>query len=289
MESIAELRNICQTTAKKDVSNVYMRYVSRFFSIYLTRLILPLPVTPNQVSFAMIVTGVFATFFFLSSSRLMFLAGAFLLQLWYIIDCMDGEVARYRLYQKSKTVVTDKRQSGMSGKYYDVINHYIINLLVPAMIGVGLFELTGSRSYILLGIFGSLGQVLTLAMHDGGHRITIDKLMKYRTVRISGEICADPEGPMSRSQGKRSIAHWIFMIVHYTMTYPTVMNLVAVAAILEFLLPGGHWRILFLWYLTLGSAVVTATIITRIISRNILDEDFKQNFQVLDPANDKTA
>ena len=46
MESIAELRNICQTTAKKDVSNVYMRYVSRFFSIYLTRLILPLPVTP---------------------------------------------------------------------------------------------------------------------------------------------------------------------------------------------------------------------------------------------------
>ena len=108
MESIAELRKICQSTAKKDKSNVYMRYVSRFFSIYLTRLVLPTRGTPNQVSFTMIVTGVASSFFFLSPHRAIFLLGAFLLQLWYIIDCMDGEVARYRQYQNTQTVITDK-------------------------------------------------------------------------------------------------------------------------------------------------------------------------------------
>ncbi len=279
MENIAELRRICQTTAQKDRSNVYMRYVSRFFSIYLTRLILPFPVTPNQVSFAMIVTGVIATFFFLSPSPLMFLIGALLLQLWYIIDCMDGEVARYRQYQKNQTVVTDKRQSGMAGKYYDVINHYMINLLVPAMIGIGLFERTGSKVYLIVGIFGALGQVLTLAMHDAGHRITIDKLMKYRTVQICGEISAGSEGQMPRIESKRSLPHQIFMILHYTMTYPTVMNLVMIAAFLDILGAEGDWRSLFLWYLTLGSATVTATIITRNIQCNILDEDFQKNFK----------
>ncbi len=259
-----------------------MRYVSRFFSIYLTRLILPYPVTPNQVSFAMIVTGVIATFFFLNPSNLIFLTGALLLQLWYIIDCMDGEVARYRQYQQKKIVVTDKRQSGMSGKYYDVINHYIINLLVPAMIGVGLFEQTANKFYIVLGIFGALGQVLTLAMHDGGHRITIDKLMKFRSVRISGEMSGDPENPIDNSKEKRSLAHWAFMIVHYTTTYPTVMNLVLIAAIFEILLPGWNWRISLLWYLTAASLLVSATIITRTIGQNILDREFQKNFQEIE-------
>ena len=63
MEKIAELRVICQTTAKKDISNVYMRYVCRFFSIYLTRIFLPLGVAADQVSFAMILTGMIGAFY----------------------------------------------------------------------------------------------------------------------------------------------------------------------------------------------------------------------------------
>ncbi len=279
MESIAELRKICQTTAKRDTSNVYMRYVSRFFSIYLTRLVLPYPVSPNQASLAMIVTGVIATLFFLSPSRGMFLAGAFLLQLWYIIDCVDGEVARYRQYQQSKTIVTDKRESGMTGKYYDVMNHYIINHLVPAMLGLGLTVMTGSLLYVFLGILASLGQVLTLAMHDGVHRITVDKLKKYKAVKI--RAAEESAGPAAgQTPDKRSLPHWIFVVLHYTMTYPTVMNLVGLAALFNFLIPVGDWRFFLLWYLALGSILVSGVIITRNILQVLPDREFREDFEV---------
>jgi hypothetical protein len=276
MESIAELRKICQTTAKNDVSNVYMRYISRFFSIYLTRLILPFPVSPNQVSFAMIVTGVLATFLFLSVSKGAFLAGAFLLQLWYILDCMDGEVARYRQYQQSKTVITDKRQSGMTGSYYDVINHYIINHLVPAMIGIGLTRMTGNLFYAVLGILGSLGQVLTLAMHDGIHRLTVAKIKKCTSLQVNKSETQKLEGEKGRG-----FSHTVFMILHYTMTYPSVMNLVTLAALFNFFIPIVEWRFFLLWYLTLGSCIVSAVIVARNILHCIPDQDFQKDFTTL--------
>lgn len=278
MESIQELRKICQTTAKKDRSNVYMRYVSRFFSIYLTRLLLPTPVTPNQVSLAMIVTGVAATFFFLCPSRGVFFAGALLLQFWYILDCMDGEVARYRQYKSTQTVITDKRSSGMTGTYYDVLNHYIINLLVPATLGYGLFKLSGSSFYVLLGVFGAVGQTLILAMNDGGHRVTLAHIKKYKRLQInSTESLKTDESPK-----KRSLPHILFMSLHYMMTYPTVMNLVLIAALLNYFIPALDWRFLLLWFVTIGTLLVVTTIITRNILNRTLENDFRRDFQILD-------
>ena len=276
MESIAELRKICQTTAKKDKSNVYMRYVCRFLSIYLTRLLLPTKITANQVSFAMIMTGIFSTILFLCPSRGIFLAGAIIFQLWYILDCMDGEVARYRYYQATGSTMIDKRQSSLAGLYYDIINHYIMNFLVHVTIGFGLLLKTQSLFFMLVGIAASLGQVLLLAVHDGKSRAFLAHLKKYKSV----EPLAD--GAAAEVKKKRSVPHKIFAALHYAMTYPTVMNLVLAAALLNFFLPSSEWRVPLLNFLMLGSLVVAVTLITRNISKRRIDDEFKDSFRVTD-------
>lgn len=277
MESIAELRNICQTTAKKDRSNWYMRHVSRFFSIYLTRILLPTPATPNQVSFAMIVVGVAASILFVYSSREMFLCAALLLQAWYILDCSDGEVARYRQYQKKAEIVTDKRNSPMAGSYYDMMNHYIINFLVPMMLGYGLFLIDGNFIWLNLGIAGSLGQVMTLAMHDGRSRALIAQVRKFDSVRvIKFKDNASGDGK------KRSLPHLVFMVIHYSTTYPTVMNMVLAAALLNFVLPAWDWRMPLLAYISVSSGLVTTVFITRTIARKTIEEEFKNSFEVVE-------
>lgn len=276
MESIAELRNICQTTAKKDRSNWYMRHVSRFFSIYLTRILLPTPTTPNQVSFAMIVTGVIACLMFVIEDRALFLVAALLLQFWYILDCSDGEVARYRQYQKKAEIVVDKRNSPMAGAYYDMMNHYIINFMVPVMLGYGLMLATNQLIYLNLGIAGSLGQVMTLAMHDGRSRALIAQVRKFDSVRV---IKPNEETP--KEEKKRSLPHKVFMVIHYSTTYPTVMNMVLVAAILNYVAPLLDWRIPLVAYIALSSALVTAVFITRTISNKTIEEEFRNGFEAV--------
>lgn len=271
MESIAELRQICQTTAKRDKSNVYMRYVCRFVSIYLTRLVLPTSITPNQVSFAMIATGVMATLFFLSPATAMFVIGAFLLQLWYLLDCMDGEVARYRHFKSTGSMIIRKEESGLSGMYYDIINHYIMNLMVPAALGIGVFHQTRNPFFLFLGIVGAVGQVLLLAMHDGRNRVLLAHLRKYQTVSI-----LQPAGESPKKT--RTLSHLLFMGLHYAMTYPTVMNLVGLAAILELTVPAFSWRPAFLVGLTLGSLTVATVTITRNISLRLIERERAEGF-----------
>lgn len=283
MESIAELRKICQTTAQRDRSNVYMRYVSRFLSIFITKLLIPTSATANQVSFAMIVTGVLATLLFLGSGPVMFLLAALLLQFWYILDCCDGELARYRQFQQSSSIVSDKRNSSLAGAYYDIINHYIINFLVPLMIGYGLFLESGRFLFLNLGILGSLGQVLTLAMHDGRSRVLLAQVRKYESVQVvSASQSITTEAGNSAQPAKRSFAHKVFMVIHYTMTYPTVMNLTLITALLNFLLPFFEWRVFLLAYLTAGSAVVSGVFIARTIAKRTIEDEFQKGFNPSD-------
>lgn len=275
MESISELRKICQSTAAKDRSNVYMRYISRWASIYLTRLIVPTRISPDQVSFAMIVTGVLACLFFLFPSRGTFALGALLFQLWYILDCMDGEVARYRLYQQSGKVVEEKGVHGLSGIYYDAINHYIINLLAPLAIAIGMYQRTGEFRYLFLGLAAGVGQVLMLAMHDARHRVILTHLKKQAKTADFRPIENERNGPKNRSPW-----HWCFMAVHYTMTYPTVMNLVTVAALLNLGAPGLEWRTPLLAYLAAGSILVSGVTVSRTIAKRLIEAEVQERYRL---------
>lgn len=276
MESIAELRKICQATAQKDKSNVYMRYVCRFLSIYMTRAILPTSITANQVSAAMIAAGFISCVFFLSASKALFGIGAVLLQIWYLLDCMDGEVARYRHYQATGSVIIDKRESSLTGLYYDMINHYIVNFLVPSTIGFGLFMRTGSAAWILLGLLGALAQVLMLAKHDAKSRAILAHLKKYSRVEPLREKTGD------EAAKDRSPAHLAFMALHYAMTYPSIMNLVGLAAILNMVFRAFDWRGPLLLSISLGTAVVSSILIARILKNQLVDKELRSSFDLID-------
>jgi len=272
MEKIAELRTICQTTAKKDVSNVYMRYVSRFFSIYVTRLLLPFPITADQVSFAMIVTGVASGFLFMSPEPGAFLKGALCLQLWYILDCVDGEVARYRFYKNMNEVAKDKMQLSMTGAYWDYLNHYIVHGFVPLGISYGLFMQNGETVWLLLGFLASLAQTMLLAVHDTKSRAFVTMIEKEtkgsRSVRAKAS-----EGGAATPKKKHGPLKWAFIVMHYSCTYPTVMNVITLAALFEA-------RAVLVAYYAVASALVFLGLAAKNLFRKGLDREFEGRFEI---------
>jgi phosphatidylglycerophosphate synthase len=96
----------------------------RRVSIRLTRLLVPTSVTPNALTALMIPAGLLAALLVSFSSVWLALGAVVLIQAQLLLDCADGELARWR-----QTV-------SPRGVYLDQIAHYSTEAALPAALGV---------------------------------------------------------------------------------------------------------------------------------------------------------
>jgi phosphatidylglycerophosphate synthase len=119
MNSIAQMRIVCQETITDAQGRQRWRGAwwnvrfSRHVSIYLTALLVKLNVTPNEVTGGMLVVGFLS--FLCALPHVLWLNGAALalFVLFHILDCCDGEVARWT------------RRCSQGGVYLDRAAHVI--------------------------------------------------------------------------------------------------------------------------------------------------------------------
>lgn len=277
---IKELKEICQTTAKKDRSNFYMRYVCRSISIFFTRVLIHTPIQADYVSFLMIVVGVLGALCLLDGTVGYFVLGAVVLQLWYVLDCVDGEIARYRNYEKKGQIIQEKADMPITGAYWDYLNHYIVHGLVPFCMSWGLYQTSGELRWVMVGFVGSFFQMLLLAVHDTKSRGFVAKIKK---LTASGERVVRGQkdaGFQDKKSLSWSLSKWIFVVMHYSVTYPTVMNVLLLLSLLE-LGAHGQGRLIFLLYYGVASAVVFFALAIKNLRSQGVDRDFESQFEII--------
>jgi len=215
---------------------------------------------------------------------MVFLLGTLILQIWYVLDCADGEVARYRAYQKNQILVKDKESFPITGGYWDYLNHYIVHGLVPLTVSYGLFLAYNNSAWILIGFLASLFQTLLLAVHDTKSRAFIGKIRKlsdehWVRYRKDGKTAGPGEG-----EGERwGLTKWAFVIMHYTCTYPTVMNVATLCGIAAVIWRTDGWadfRALFLLYYVIASGIVFLGLAAKNLWNSGLDREFDQSYCV---------
>lgn len=103
-ESIPELRTICQAGPHAAGQPWLFRQIRRV-SIYLTWLLLHLPLSPNQITVMAIAGGIVASAVIASGELL---SGAIVLVLTLMLDFSDGEVSRYRKIHSRAGAFLDK-------------------------------------------------------------------------------------------------------------------------------------------------------------------------------------
>jgi phosphatidylglycerophosphate synthase len=143
--SIAELRAATQPEslfARNSGEHWAGRLYVRRLSPYLTRRLLPTRVTPNAVTWAMVAVGLLAAAVLTLPGVLAALAAAALIQVQILLDCVDGELARWR------------RQFSPAGIYLDRLAHFVTETALPIALGIradgGWDELGGYTSLGLL-------------------------------------------------------------------------------------------------------------------------------------------
>src|SRR5512139_3837150 len=134
---------------------LYMRSLSPYFSW----LFLRLGLSPNQLTYLMVVCGVLAGVVVSlpvggTGSMVCALAGALLIQVYLLLDCSDGEVARFT------------GQTSVAGVYLDRIGHYFSE--VALLVGLGIRAQGGIKpgGWAELGLIAALGAALIKAETD---------------------------------------------------------------------------------------------------------------------------
>ncbi len=143
---VRELAAICggegrQPGERLDFRIAYARLVRRL-SIRLTWLLLHTSLTANQVTVGAILVGMAGALLLAWSDFWPLVIGLVLLQLSFVLDYSDGEVARYRALERDEP--TDA-----GGAYLDWIGHYYVPATMAAALAYGAFTVNG-RDWLLL-------------------------------------------------------------------------------------------------------------------------------------------
>jgi phosphatidylglycerophosphate synthase len=143
VESIKELREICY----KD----YTWY--RTFSIYITKALIRTKVTPTDVTIFHNIMGLIAVGLLFGNNYWFDIIAGILLIGVKIVDCVDGELARYH------------KKYSIRGYYLDlVVGNFIVNFMVPGALAI---RYADNPILLTAGILTIIG----IAMKDYAHLI----------------------------------------------------------------------------------------------------------------------
>ena len=115
-------------------------YVLRRFSKILTWVAVKIGATPNQVTIASFAIGLYAAYLFAQGDTWSLIAGAILLQVSIIVDCVDGELARYT------------RKFSELGAWLDAITDRVKEYAVFLGLAYGAYEHLGQNLWLLAAI-----------------------------------------------------------------------------------------------------------------------------------------
>ncbi|MGW0801798.1 CDP-alcohol phosphatidyltransferase family protein [Nonomuraea sp. NPDC002799] len=154
--SVAELRRVAQPAGHLERRNgehwagvLYMRKLS----IYVTWLMTKTPVTPNQLTWVMTVAGIAAGVVLALPGFWAVVAAAVLVQIYLLLDCSDGELARW----------TGK--TSLAGVYLDRVGAYFAEAAL--LVGLGWRASAVLPDwYTVLGVAAALGAILIKAESD---------------------------------------------------------------------------------------------------------------------------
>lgn len=146
--TLKRYRELCQKGSAEIL--LFDKYVFRPISIFPTIAFIKLGIQPNTATFISFVAALASVVCFFSHDPAFMLAGALLAFVYYTLDHVDGELARYYIR-------TGQRKPELSGAYFDAVVHsYSSNLMLFAF-GMSLGNEYGYRWAPYLGFVACIG------------------------------------------------------------------------------------------------------------------------------------
>ncbi len=208
--------------------------LSRHLSCRLSRALVGLPITPNQITATALAPGLASAWCFAAGGYVLGVAGALLLMVYYVLDNADGEIARM------------KDQCSVFGDRFDTFADWIVHTAFFAALGIGTAGTTGQEAWLWLGWIAAAG---------GTINYIIKIVSEARAKRAGSAADAEPNGGKAEAQPRWSETKKGWFVFAFRMLARTdFCFIVLVLAVIDatwVLLPAGavgaqvYWAIQF--------------------------------------------
>jgi hypothetical protein len=163
------------------LGNWVARRITRPAALPITWLIFPSGISAHMVTLIAWAFGIAAAISLGWGTTGGWLIAALLLQVWYLLDHVDGQIARYR--------GTDS----LDGVQLDYLMHHTLNLVVPLGAGFGIFVQTAEPWWLLTGLAWGLGQLVCGLLDDTRYKAFIARLKSLDgELRVVGAGMQEP-------------------------------------------------------------------------------------------------
>jgi phosphatidylglycerophosphate synthase len=194
----------------------YARILMRRISPYLTLLIARhTRLSADAITSLSILAGLGAAIAIVVPSAAFYLLAMLLLQIAYLLDVVDGEVARVR------------GSAGLRGTYLDLVGHFLQNQAWYAATGYVLVIATAAAPWAiglaLVGVAFSSPFGIQARLHVLGTRPSAAETTHGRL---------SPE-PLTQGASLASLIYWLYRRIAFLWNYPASMNLFCIALLAD--------------------------------------------------------
>lgn len=214
--TLAELEQRCQKPDHRRMGSWMARRVARPGALRITWLVAPYGVSANAVTWLAWLVGIAAAAQFAIGSPIAWLCGAICLQLWYLLDHVDGQLARLQ------------GTASLDGVQLDYVMHHTLNLLVPLGLGYGTSRANAHEAWLLAGLCWGLAALVNGLLHDTRYKAFVQRLKRVRGELIVRGGRSNPAPPAEMPRNPR---RWIAWALQKSVEPPVTMNLISAVAV----------------------------------------------------------
>jgi phosphatidylglycerophosphate synthase len=154
------LKELKQLNTNK--GGIFENLIYRHFSIRITRLLIYTKITPNQITGFSLILAFIAAIFYFRADYASLVIGTIFLNLSYLLDCVDGELARY------------KKLNSAFGAWWDLVCDKITEYAIFASLTLGLYFRTTDPTILILGFFALANDLMIIVIRLS-NRVHFDK------------------------------------------------------------------------------------------------------------------
>jgi hypothetical protein len=209
MMTIRDMRAMLQNP-RKQVDTWYGKNVMRRFSIYLTWVFVQLKCSPNFVTFLSLLFALAGSLVF---SHRNLILGTLLINIWYLLDHVDGEIARF------------SGKSSATGFYFDTVINFLVQPFALVGLALGLHGINPETNvwYGILTGFGYLMLSIVPMCEDA----VFLSLIRENKIEISSiKQPKNTSGNQNRSPFRIAFAYF-----HTLATFPNFLLLLTIICI----------------------------------------------------------
>jgi phosphatidylglycerophosphate synthase len=216
--TILELEQRCQKPDYRRVGNVMARRITRPLALRVTWLIAPTNISAHAVTLLAAATGVLAAVALGWPDPRTWMAGVVLLQLWYVLDHVDGQLARLRA------------TASLDGVQLDYLMHHLMALVIPIGVGDGIAGLAGQAYFRAAGVVWGVAALMIGLHNDTRYKAFVQRLKRVRgSLQVVGGGGARPQPAALPERNVRAWAGWLARKaceIHVTMNMLSLLALV---------------------------------------------------------------